>query len=103
MVIKFSEEQQLAEMIEIIKPFVSGLACEEESGSCELTDCRSCNARCLANAILEKDYGKQLKGEWVAKETMIRTPSARNYYCSVCKYEPAEALNFCPQCGAKMK
>jgi len=100
---ELTKEKQLEEIIELVKPFVSGLACEEESGSCELTDCRSCSARCLANAILEKDYGKQLKGKWVAKETMIRTPSARNYYCSVCKYEPVEALSFCPQCGAKMK
>ena len=48
-------------------------------------------------------YRKQSVGEWVAKNPMIRSPFARNYYCSVCKYEPIETKSFCPECGAKMK
>ena len=51
--------EQIEEMIEIVKPFVSGLACEEESGSCELTDCRSCNARNLSNNLYNKGWRKQ--------------------------------------------
>lgn len=39
-------------LIELVKPFVSGSACEHESGSCELTNCRFCNARSLADNIL---------------------------------------------------
>jgi hypothetical protein len=41
-------------------------------------------------------------GEWIAKDCIVRSPFARNYYCSVCKYEPLEAKNYCPNCGAKM-
>lgn len=40
-------------LIELVKPFVSGSACEQESGACELTNCRSCNARNLADHLLE--------------------------------------------------
>lgn len=40
--------------------------------------------------------------EWIAKSTMFRSPSARNYYCSACQYEPIEAKSYCPECGAKM-
>ena len=39
-------------LIELIEPHMSGLACEFESGSCELTNCRSCNARALADHLL---------------------------------------------------
>ena len=60
--------EQIEEMIEIVKPFVSGLACEEESGSCELTDCRSCNARDLSNKLYTAGYRKQ---EWISVEDRL--------------------------------
>lgn len=41
-------------------------------------------------------------GEWIPKDCIVRSPFARNYYCSVCKYEPLETKNYCPECGAKM-
>ena len=63
-----SKEKQLNEIIEIVKPFVSGCACEEESGSCELTDCRNCNAINLANRLQEADYRKQ---EWISVEERL--------------------------------
>ena len=53
------EEKQIEEMIEIVKPFVSGLTCEEESGFCELIDCRNCNARNLSNKLYNAEYRKQ--------------------------------------------
>jgi hypothetical protein len=39
-------------LIELVKPFVSGSACEQESGVCEFTDCRTCNAQVLADHLL---------------------------------------------------
>lgn len=39
-------------LVELLEPHMSGLACEHESGSCELTNCRSCNARNLANQLI---------------------------------------------------
>ena len=42
-------------------------------------------------------------GRWVPKQKMIRTPFARNYYCSRCNYEPLETGSYCTKCGAKME
>ena len=51
-----SREKQIEEMVEIIKPFVSGLACEEESGSCEFVNCQCCRAREIARKIYNAGY-----------------------------------------------
>ena len=42
-------------------------------------------------------------GRWVMKETMIRSPYAKNAYCSECLEETARAYKYCPNCGAKME
>ena len=42
------------------------------------------------------------KGRWVMKETMIRSPYAKNAYCSECLEETNFTHNYCPNCGAKM-
>ena len=39
-------------LVELLEPHMSGLACEYESGSCELTSCRSCNARNIADHLI---------------------------------------------------
>lgn len=41
-----------------------------------------------------------VRGEWIMKETMIRSPYAKNAYCSVCLEETGYAHKFCPNCGA---
>ena len=41
-------------------------------------------------------------GRWVPKSVMVRSPWARNHFCSNCKYEAAYLSDFCPDCGAKM-
>lgn len=41
-------------------------------------------------------------GEWIPKEKMIKSPLARNYYCSVCKKDTNICSDYCPHCGAKM-
>ncbi len=43
---------ELEKLMELIKPYMSGLACGDESGACELTNCRDCKARQIANDIL---------------------------------------------------
>ena len=43
-----------------------------------------------------------LHGRWVMKETMIRSPFAKNAYCSECLEETGYASNYCPNCGARM-
>ena len=52
-------ENTINELIEIIKPYMSSLPCESESGSCELTSCRECRARELANKICTKEASPQ--------------------------------------------
>ena len=49
-------------LIELLEPHMSGLACEYESGSCELTSCRSCNARNIADHLIANGVTVQ---EWI--------------------------------------
>ena len=46
------------------------------------------------------DIRENIRGEWIFKETMIRSPLAENYYCSICKISTTRCWNFCPNCGA---
>ena len=43
------------------------------------------------------------RGRWIMKETMIRSPFAKNAYCSECLEETGYAHNYCPNCGADMR
>ena len=72
---------------------------DNQCGSCEYETCNEC----LAEALYNAGYRKQVDGEWIDKATMIRTPSAINYTCSVCGCESARTTPYCPNCGAKMK
>ena len=49
-------------LVELLEPHMSGLACEYESGSCELTSCRSCNARNIADHLIANGVTVQ---EWI--------------------------------------
>ena len=48
------------------------------------------------------DVAPVVHGEWMLKETIIRSPFAKNAYCSVCYEETICQYNYCPNCGAKM-
>ena len=48
------------------------------------------------------DVVEVVHAEWVMKETMVRSPFAKNAYCSVCYEETSYPYNYCPHCGAKM-
>lgn len=120
-----NREKRIEEITEIIKPFVSSFACEEESGSCEFVNCQYCRARDVARKIYDKVYRKQSEGEWVKKHrhrggfrTVTVTDSFGEkhtgavddryeydeLYCSVCGKIAHDAfLNYCANCGAKMK
>ena len=49
------------------------------------------------------DVVERKRGEWVMKETIIRSPYAKNAYCSECLEETSFHHNFCPNCGADMR
>ena len=55
-------------LVELLEPHMSGLACEYESGSCELTSCRSCNARNIADHLISNGVTVQ---EWVSVEDRL--------------------------------
>lgn len=103
-----SEGDPSNELIEIIKPYVSGFACEEESGSCEFTDCRSFNALNLAKEIYNAGYRKQSEGEWTRFEVNSSKGYGQVYYQHKdCEINATQLFpspyHFCPNCGARMK
>lgn len=52
-------------------------------------------------AVPAANVREDVQGEWIEKKVMIRTPAAKNYFCSVCKEEGFQTI-FCPNCGARM-
>ena len=97
-------------LVEILEPHMSGLACEYESGSCELTSCRSCNAKNIADHLIANGVTLQECGHWVS----LTDCANAGVYCSVCHkkvYKEDYAWcnrknklrsDYCPHCGAKM-
>lgn len=45
----------LEKLVELLEPYMSGEPCDAESGSCELTNCRTCDAIALASRIILHD------------------------------------------------
>lgn len=64
----------MGKMVELLEPHMSGLACEYESGSCELTSCRSCNARNIADHLISNGVTVQ---EWISVKD--RLPRKEEY------------------------
>ena len=88
------KQKQIEEIARDIDEF-----CQKELGAVFNDDILANFAEHLYNAGCRK----QSEGEWIAKGTMIRTPSAINYTCSLCGLKSARTTPFCPGCGAKMK
>ena len=55
-------------LVELLEPHMSGLACEYESGSCELTSCRTCNARNVADHLIANGVTVQ---EWISVDDRL--------------------------------
>lgn len=104
-------------LVELLEPHMSGLACEYESGSCELTSCRSCNARNIADHLIANGVTVQECGHWVSYQSdePYGCQDEKEWYrCSKCekdtygrcyedKWYSAPILSaYCPHCGAKM-
>lgn len=94
-----SKEKQIEEMAHHLCLWWDGKICTFTKHDCN----HDCSAFLDSARLYGAGYRKQSEGEWVAKSPMVRTPFAKNHYCSVCNYEPIEVLGFCPNCGAKMK
>ena len=57
----------------------------------------------LADYLIANGVVVQKQGKWVLKETLVRSPFAKNAYCSECYEETPSLLNYCPNCGAFMR
>ena len=108
-------------LVDLLEPHMSGLACEYESGSCELTSCRSCNARNIADHLIsngvtvrELDGCKYCKkyedlpehfidGKPVGRvsDTCIQTDENGLWHIEV-PYGADIGIQFCPMCGRKL-
>ena len=49
------------------------------------------------------DVAPVVHGRWGPHMSMVRTPFAMNYDCSVCGSEGFGATNYCPDCGSRME
>jgi ribosomal protein S27AE len=41
--------------------------------------------------------------KWNEKDTMIRTVSVKNHFCSCCGRDTADLSQYCPECGSYME
>lgn len=57
----------------------------------------------LADDLWEQNIQPIHTAHWVPKATMIRSPYARNYYCSNCGNDSMECKRYCGNCGAFME
>ena len=73
----------MGKLVELLEPYMSGIACEYESGSCELTSCRSCNARNIADHLIANGVTVQ---EWIS--VTERLPEAGGYVVCIAKRNP---------------
>lgn len=71
--------------------------CEEHYWSSKPTDFCSFGRR-----VDEPEMAPVAHAKWKPKGVIIRSPLAKNYYCSRCEYDTAEQTGYCPGCGAKM-
>lgn len=87
------KEKQIKEMAKVLG---------ENRGDCDASDCMRCShgGMCdymgIAYTLYEAGYRKQKEGEWLQDFD-------GDYYCPFCAHYPKEIINFCPNCGAKMK
>ena len=95
-----SKEKQIEEMAKILLDVGEsyyGLKCDENVAMCE------------AYALYNAGYRKQSKGEWICeKEETVWSETLLHEHCSECgrkftRTDKQVPINFCPNCGAKMK
>ena len=89
-------------LVELLEPHMSDLSCEYESGSCELTSCRTCNARNVADHLITNGVTVQECGSWKYYHKQNKA------VCTNCSFERDLDANFgkaiaCPNCGAYMR
>ena len=90
-------------LVELLEPYMSGLACEYESGSCELTSCRSCNARNIADHLIANGVTVQ---EWVSVDDRLPEEKVNcivHYKHAYCENDDYWAIGICFYDGEKFQ
>ena len=88
-------------LMELLEPHVSGLACEYESGSCELASCRSCNARNIADHLIANGVTVQ---EWISVKERLPQEKVNcivHYKHAYCDNDDYWAIGMCFYDGEK--
>ena len=83
--------------VDVEKAHVEHIYCFYGS-ACHLADVQE-----WIDELPEEKVKKITYGHWIPHDTMIRTPYARNYDCSVCGNSPIECGDYCNKCGSYMK
>ena len=90
-------------LMELLEPHVSGLACEYESGSCELASCRSCNARNIADHLIANGVTVQ---EWISVKERLPQEKVNcivHYKHAYCDNDDYWAIGMCFYDGEKFQ
>lgn len=90
-------------LVELLEPHMSGLACEYESGSCELTSCRSCNAKNIADHLIANGVTVQ---EWVSVKDRLpeeKVDCIVHYKHAYCDNDDYWAIGICFYDGEKFQ
>ena len=90
-------------LVELLEPHMSGLACEYESGSCELTSCRSCNAKNIADHLVSNGVTVQ---EWISVKERLPEEKVNcivHYKHAYCDNDGYWAIGMCFYDGKKFQ
>lgn len=93
------------ELLEGIDDLIAGIAFTspyQDELHCLIDGMERVRDRVAESPVLTLDDLRP-KGRWIMKETMIRSPFAKNAYCSECNEETSFLHRFCPSCGADMR
>lgn len=92
-----SEEKQINELANDINQHCADLA----EIYCGATHC----VACLANALYNAGYRKQITAKWLYEytgECLDGTDAPLNYKCTLCGGLATDGFSYCHDCGAKM-
>ena len=90
-------------LVELLEPHMSDLACEYESGSCEFTSCRTCNARNVADHLIANGVTVQ---EWISVKDRVPEEKVNcivHYKHAYCENDDYWAIGICFYDGEKFQ
>lgn len=88
----------LQKLVELIEPYMSGEPCGAESGSCELANCRTCDAIALANRLILHGFVPTVRckdckvphNRWTGCPKLNGLIPPPDFYCAYCEWKDGE-------------